>query len=125
MTFEIRTSKKTMQIFQQIENSEQLHPFVLSKLAIALSIKSKISLSSEDFKSDNNGLELSRQTITGENDIVYKSLIEMFEKKHLSNDEYFKVYLKAHLDRGAILLLNEQRYSRNFLIHLLNLEKSI
>ena len=58
--------------------------------------------------SDTDGLELNRQTITGEYDDYFKVLIEQAEGRHLSNEEYFPKYMKAHIDRGAILL--ESRY---------------
>lgn len=119
MVFKIKTSKKTMDIFQEIEASENLAPFVLSKLSISMSIKSNIPLSEQDFKTDNYGLELNRQTITSEFDILYKSLVELVENKHLDDDEYFQKYLKAHLDRGASLIYSEFKYSRDFILQLL------
>ena len=125
MIFKIKTSKKTMDIFHRIMASEQLQPFILAKIAISLSINSGVPLSTSDFKTDSFGLELNRQTITGEYDLLFKGLIEQLENKHLEDDNYFKYYLKGHLDRGAIMLDNEQRYGGNFLIHLLELEKAI
>ena len=125
MIFKIKTSKKTMDIFQRIGSSEQLQPIILAKLALALSIHSGVPLSKSDFDNDTQGLELNRQTITGEFDAMFKSLIEILEDKHLEDDNYFRYYLKSHLDRGAVMLENEQRYSGNFLTHLLDLENSI
>jgi DNA sulfur modification protein DndE len=84
-----------------------------------------VPLSKFDFDNDAQGLELNRQTITGEFDAMFKSLIEILEDKHLEDDNYFRYYLKGHLDRGAVMLENEQRYSGNFLTHLLDLENSI
>ena len=125
MIFKIRTSKKTTQIFQEIGASEQLQPFILSKLAIALSIKNQNPLTDSDFRRDNNGLELNRQTITGEYDILFKCLIEMKEHRHIEDDEYFKNYVKAHLDRGASYLQNEHKYGSDFFVQLLKTENSI
>ena len=120
MVFKIRTSKKTEELFQLIEASENLQPYVLSKLAISLSLKSNENLTDEDFKTDNNGLELNRQTITGEYDELYKCLVIMKEKKHIDDDEYFQKYIKAHLDRGAKILYSEFRYGGEFILHLLS-----
>lgn len=120
MVFKIRTSKKTEELFQLIEASENLQPYVLSKLAISLSLKSNENLTDEDFKTDNNGLELNRQTITGEYDELYKCLVIMKEKKHIDDDEYFQKYIKAHLDRGAKILYSEFRYGGDFILHLLS-----
>ena len=78
----------------------------LVKQAIAWSLKEQGKITS--FDSDTDGLELNRQTITGEYDDYFRVLIEQAEGRHLSNEEYFPKYMKAHIDRGAILL--ESRY---------------
>lgn len=125
MVFKIRTSKKTEELFEVIEASENLQPYALSKLAISLSLKSDEPLGEEDFKTDNNGLELNRQTITGEYDDLYKCLVAMKENRHVDDDEYFQKYIKAHLDRGAKLLHSEFRYGGDFITHLLRTEEGI
>lgn len=125
MVFKIRTSKKTMMCFEEITASTNYPPFILAKLAISQSIKSGKPLKENDFHTDTFGLELNRQTITGEWDELYKSLIEMYENKHLSDDEYFQKYLKAHLDRGARMLHSEFKYSNDFLLALLSKQKTI
>lgn len=125
MIFKIKTSKKTMNCFEEISASENLQPFILAKLAISMSLKSKKELTENDFKTDFLGLELNRQTITGEYDDLYKSLIQLFEGHHISDDEYFQKYLKAHLDRGARMIHSDFKYSNDFLIGLLSNEKGI
>lgn len=114
-----------MTCFEEISASENLQPFALSKLAISMSLKSKRPLEENDFHTDNNGLELNRQTITGEYDALYKSLIELFEKKHINDDDYFQKYLKAHLDRGARMIFSEFKYNKDFLLSLIKTEKGI
>ena len=123
MIFKIKTSKKTMMLFEEMAASSNYAPFILSKLSISLSVKSKIPLEGNDFKTDSLGLELNRQTITGEWDDLYKCLIEMSENRHIDDDEYFQKYLKAHLDRGAKMLYSEFKYNSDFLMALLS-EKS-
>ena len=125
MVFKIRTSKKTMMCFEEITASTNYPPFILAKLVISQSIKSGKPLKENDFHTDTFGLELNRQTITGEWDELFKSLIEMYENKHLSDDEYFQKYLKAHLDRGARMLHSEFKYSNDFLLALLSKQKTI
>ncbi|MCI6360598.1 MAG: DndE family protein [Eubacterium coprostanoligenes] len=120
MVFKIRTSKKTMECFEEIAASENLQPYILSKLAISMSLKSNEPLVEKNFHTDNNGLELNRQTITGEFDSVFKSLIEVFEGKHINDDDYFQKYLKAHLDRGAKLIYSEFKYNKDFILSLLS-----
>ena len=124
MAFKLKTAKKTEELFDRIEASENMPWYTLAKLAIALSIRQG-AVKNTDFGTDNLGKELNRQTITGDADIVYKTLIQLQENRHLTDDEFFPTYIKAHLDRGAVLLDQEQRYGNDFLIHLTELEKSI
>ena len=124
MINKLRTSKDTMKIFEGINVSEGLQPFALSKIAIALSIRSG-NLASEDFHTDNDGLELNRQTIFGEYELLFKSLLAMEKKYPLSDEDFFPKLVKAHLDRGARLLQNEYRYGMHFYKNLLNLDNNI
>ena len=123
MTNKLHTSKRTQNIFSS-GKSLGLPPYILSKLAIALSIK-KGKIIADDLKTDNEGLELSRQTIFAEHDLIFKALIINTEGKAISDDEYFPEIVKAHLDRGAKLLEEEKRYSKDFYNHLCNLDMNI
>lgn len=125
MIFKIKTSKKTMMLFEEITASTNYAPFVLSKMAISMSLKSALPLTESDFKSDTYGLELNRQTITGEWDALYKSLIELFEGCSINDDDYFQKYLKAHLDRGAKLIHSEFKYGNDFLLSLIKADTGI
>ena len=125
MVFKIRTSKKTMNIFEEMAASTNYAPFILSKLSISLSIKSGTPLEEADFKTDTYGLELNRQTITAEWDDLYKCLITMAEQRHIEDDEYFQKYIKAHLDRGAKMLYSEFKYNNDFLLGLISEKESL
>ena len=125
MVFKIRTSKKTMSIFEEMAASTNYAPFILSKLSISLSIKSGAPLEESDFKTDTYGLELNRQTITAEWDDLYKCLITMAEQRHIEDDEYFQKYIKAHLDRGAKMLYSEFKYNNDFLLGLISEKESL
>ena len=109
MIFKLKTSQKTQQIFAEIGKSTSLKPYTLVKHAIAWSLKEQGKITS--FNSDNEGLELNRQTITGEYDDYFKVLIEQAEGRHLSNEEYFPKYIKAHIDSGAILLESHYKHA--------------
>ena len=113
-----------MSIFEEIGASIHLQPFALCKIAMALSLRISIKLSDEDFKYDNDGLELNRQTITGEYDDLFKALIISHSGKKISDDDYFPKYVKAHIDRGAKYLYAEFKYSNsNFYKHILELHR--
>ncbi len=125
MAFKLKTSKKTEEILTQIESSTNIPYATLIKLSLALSLRTG-SLQKDDFKTNNLGRELNRQTITGDADALYKCLFEVCANRHMSDEEYFPGTVKAHLDRGAALLQNELRYSANdFLQHLSELDKGI
>ena len=124
MANKLRVSKKTQEIFSKVGTSNGLPPYALSKLAIALSIR-KGSLSEQDYGTDNEGQELNRQTIFGDHDLIFKCLIMMNAGQSLTEDEYFPKTVKAHLDRGAVLLDQEYRYSNDLLSHLTKLHSSI
>lgn len=125
MAFKLKTSKKTEEILTQVESSTYIPYATLVKLSLALSLRSG-PLKEEDFKTNNLGRELNRQTITGDADALYKCLFEVCANRHMSDEEYFPGAVKAYLDRGALLLQNELRYSGNdFLQHLSELDKGI
>ncbi len=104
MVFRLKTSKRTQDIFQELERRTNYKPYTLVKHAIAWSVKENTSV--ENFVSDSDGLDLNRQTITGDNEAYFKVLIEEVEGRYLSEEEYFPKYVKAHIDRGSKLLLD-------------------
>ena len=124
MAFKLKTSQETEEILDRIESSENLPWPTLMKLALSLSIRQG-QLMELELYTDSLGKELNRPTITGDYDAIYKCLIELQEGRHISEPEYFPTYVKAHLDRGAILLEQEKKYSRDMLVHLTELDKSI
>ena len=127
MGFRLKTSLQTKEIFEELGNRMNLKPFALSKLAISMSLTNNEPI--ENFKSlDNNGLELNRQTITAQYDLLFKTLIEQHAGKHLTDDEYFPTHAKLHIDRGAIMLINRYNYSSNmeqFINQIVNQDSNI
>ena len=112
MGFRLKTSLETKEIFEELGSRMNLKPFALSKLAISMSLTNNEPI--ENYKSlDNNGLELNRQTITAQYDLLFKTLIEQHAGKHLTDDEYFPTHAKLHIDRGAVMLKNRYNYSSN------------
>lgn len=125
MAFKLKTSKKSEEIFSRIEASENLPFYVTVKLAMAMSLRLEKPLDDNDFNTNALGRELNRQTITGDADALYKCLMELYSNKHLTDEEFFPGYVKAHIDRGALMLDREQKYGEDFLVHLTELEKGI
>lgn len=124
MIYKLRTSSATQEIFAKIGQQNGLQPFILAKIAIALSIKDG-NLSESDFNTDTEGLELNRQTIFGDTELIFRSLVSNLEQRQLPDEEFFPKIVKAHLDRGAKLLDNESKYGRNFYTNLCQLDTNI
>lgn len=125
MAFKLKTSKRSEEIISRLEAAENLPCYTLVKLAICLSLRSDIPLSEKDMATNTLGRELNRQTITGDADVLYKCLIELNLNRHITDEEFFPLYVKAHLDRGMQMLDLEQKYGGDFLSHLVELEKAI
>lgn len=111
MIFKLKTAKRTQEIFSEIERSTHLKPYTLVKHAIAWSLKDGTPV--DKFNYDSNGQELNRQTIMGEFDEYFKVLIEQVEGRHLTDDEFFPKFVKAHIDRGTIILESRFKHAGN------------
>ena len=109
MIFKLKTSKETASIFEEIGRSTYLKPYTLVKHTIAWSLKE--GLPEQAFSTDSEGLELNRQTITGEYDAYFKALIEQAQGRHLSEEEYFPKYVKAYIDQGARILRSKYKHA--------------
>ncbi len=123
MVFRTKTSKRTMEIYEYIYQREHLQPFALAKISMALAIRVGYVFDGES--ADSAGLDLNRQTITGEHDLLFKKLIEMNEGKSIPEEDYFPAYVKAYMDYGATLLEHEYKYTNDIYTHLVELEKGI
>ena len=125
MQFRLKTSKKTEEIYAYIFQREHLQPFALAKISIALALESGFKVGNSPKLEDGDGLDLNRQTITGENDVLFKALIDLNEGKFIDEEEYFPDYVKQYIDYGAKLLEQEMKYGHDFYTHLVSLEKGI
>lgn len=124
MISKLHTSIETKKIYRDLSQSLGLQPYILAKISIALSVRKGL-LSDEDFQSDNDGLELSRTTIFGEYDTVYRAIITAQYNNYLYEDEFFPKIVKAHIDRGAKILRDEKRYSKDFYNHMCHLDDNL
>ena len=119
MGFRLKTSRKTKEIFEEMGKSSNLKPFALSKIAVSMSLNEPTSILEYE-NNDVNGLELQRATVTGEFDSMFKALIEVNLKTHITDDQYYPHFMKLHIDRGAELLYNKYKYSGGNLEKFLN-----
>ena len=126
MIFRLKTSKQTQEIFEELERRTNFKPYTLVKHAISWSVAEKTSV--KDFKSDSNGLDLNRQTITGDNEEYFKAMFELIEGRFLGEDEFFPKYVKAHIDRGSKLLLDMYNHAGSvdkYILHVLGVGDTV
>ena len=110
MIFRLKTSKRTQEIFEELENRTNYKPYTLVKHAIAWSILEKTSVA--DYKSDSDGLDLNRQTITGDNDTYFKVLIEQVEGRYLTDEEICTITLEIWISTFCKYWVREIPYNR-------------
>lgn len=126
MIFRLKTSKQTQEIFEELERRTNYKPYTLVKHAIAWSVAEKTSV--ENFESDSDGLDLNRQTITGDNEEYFKTMFELVEGRLLEEDEFFPKYVKAHIDRGSKLLLDMYNHAGSvdrYILHVLGVGDTV
>ena len=76
------------------------------RLAIAYSLKINddpriidLKLEKYDIRKQ-NGADYNRFTIFGDDELIYKVMMEQHLQKHLSDDEFFPEMTNAHIERG-------------------------
>lgn len=107
----LKTSKQTEEILNEFEFKFGLPRNIVLRFAISLSLSNDIQ--EIQLPRDSLGLELTRSTLTGEYDAIFKGLISIKKEKQIDDDEFFKE-MKYHSDRGIILLKNMYNFEGNF-----------
>lgn len=120
MNFRLKTSKLTGEQLVSLQASTGLTWNVLSRIAVALSLK---DASIPNPVVDKTGVDIHRNALTGENDYVIKALIKQHAKRNIKDEEYFPDLFNAHLERGIKSLDNEYKHAGNYEKLLLNLLK--
>lgn len=121
MNFRLKTTEKTATSLKYLQSTTGLTPNILARISISLSLLN--SPIPEEVQSDSKGLEFNRNTLTGEHDYFYKSLIRQHAGKNIPEDEYFPNIFNAHLTRGVQLLEQEYKHAGNYNKFLTNLLK--
>lgn len=122
MNFRLKTTKETGETLKNLHNSTGLTPNLLSRIAVSLSVLQPEL--PENVESDRDGLEFNRNTLTGDHDYFYKSIIIQHTNHSVTESDYFPTLFNAHLTRGVKLLNEEYKHSGNYNKLLKNLLKS-
>lgn len=121
MNFRLKTTEKTAISLKYLQGTTGLTPNILARISISLSLLDPEL--PEDVQPDSKGLEFNRNTLTGEHDYFYKSLIRQHAGRDIPEDEYFPDLFNAHLTRGVQLLEQEYKHAGNYNKLLINLFK--
>ncbi len=121
MNFRLKTSKETGEILKSLQNSTGLTWNILSRIAVSLSLKNP---DAPPAVPDTAGVEIHRNTMTGEYDYVYKALIRQHAGYHVPEEEYFPDLFNRHIERGIQMLEGEYKLAGNYEKLLTNLLKN-
>jgi DNA sulfur modification protein DndE len=99
MKNKLRISETAAQQLTFLSNRLDLKRNIICRLAVAESLS--IDEPVENFTpTDSKGLEFNRPTLTGDQDLLFKSLITQHEKKPINDDTFFTKYFRNHIERG-------------------------
>lgn len=121
MNFRLKTSQGTGEILKSLQNSTGLTWNVLSRIAVSLSLNDP-NMPNE--VPDTAGVEIHRNTMTGEYDYVYKALIRQHAGYHVPEEEYFPNLFNNHIERGIRMLESDYKLHGSYEKLLSNLLKS-
>lgn len=111
MNFRLKTSKTTGEILKNLNNATGLTWNILSRIAVSLSLNDPTP---PELVEDKNGVDINRNTMTGEYDYIYKAMITQHAGRVITEDEYFPDLFNAHLERGIHLLDGEYKLAGNY-----------
>ena len=106
MNFRLKTSQQTGETLKALQNSTGLTWNILSRLAVAYSLKDPTPPPAVP---DTSGVEIHRNTMTGEHDYVYKALLRQHAGYYVPEEEYFPDLFNRHIERGIRILEGEYK----------------
>ncbi|WP_102706496.1 DNA sulfur modification protein DndE [Terribacillus saccharophilus] len=112
MNFRLKTTSKAAESLKDLQKATGLTPNILARIAISLSVIEPSN--PQPIQPDSKGLDFNRNTLTGDQDYFYKSLIRQHAQREVPEDEYFPYLFNAHLDRGISILENEYKHAGNY-----------
>lgn len=106
MKNKLRISETATQQLTFLSNRLDLKRNIICRLAVAKSLT--IDDPVENYiPADSKGLEFNRPTLTGDQDLLFKTLIAQHEKKPIDDDTFFSKYFRNHIERGIDILYND------------------
>lgn len=117
MIFKLKTTKETDEVMKNLKKQLGFTNNLIARLAIALSLKN-INFTKEEIDSkvpefDNLGFDFPRHVLLGENEVVYRFLMEKYCGVGISETDFFPNHTKFHIENGMRYLVNEVKSSKN------------
>lgn len=106
MRNKLKISEEATKQLKFLSNKLDLRRNIICRIAVAESLNNKNKISKFEPK-DSQGLEFNRYTLTGDQDLIFKSLIIQHEKKKINEDEFFSIYFRKHIERGVNSLYDQ------------------
>lgn len=113
MQIRLRTSKESKELLFSLNSLLRMSSYaVVLRYALIRSIQSSIPIEKDpeaDVK-NNSGFEITRSTLFGKNEIIYKLLMNAAE---LDDELFFPVLVNRHIERGLKLLNSDYKLAGN------------
>ena len=113
MITRLRTSKEAKEILIRLNSSLRLSSnAILLRYAISRSIQTNKNVINDPEAQvvNNSGFEITRSTLFGENEIVYKLLMGC---ENMNDDEFFPQITNMHIERGLRLMEKDYKLAGN------------
>ncbi len=123
MVTRLKTSKEAKEIMENLNRTLRFsNNAILLRYAISRSLNEEIQIEIDPLAilNNNSGFEITRSTLYGDNEIIYKALMNVTDP---IKDEHFFPYLtNMHIERGLKLLERDYKMAGNkekFLINII------
>lgn len=113
MITRLKTSKESKEILDKMNNALRMSSnAVILRYAIARSIESEKDIYDDPdaIVSNAYGFEITRKTLFGDNEIVYKLLMKA---ENVDDDDFFPKLTNMHIERGLKILERDYKYAGN------------
>lgn len=124
MQTRLRISEKANNQLNHLSNRLELRRNIVCRMAVGKSLTINDSVKDYEFE-DNKGPEFNRVTLTGDQDLIFKTFIIQHEGEKIDEVQYFIHYFRSHIERGLGMLYDEYKKINspiNFLLKLIQQE---
>lgn len=113
MITRLRTSKESKDILLSLNSVLRMSSYaIILRYAIARSLQSKkdINVDPDSTILNNSGFEITRKTLFGDNEVLYKVLMGA---ENLDNEVFFPKLTNMHIERGLKIMERDYKLAGN------------